>query len=151
MNLLRLEQQVMQDEGFRDTAYLDTVNVWTIGFGTTRMYGRAVHEGDTITAAEARIHLRADLYGAIITAKKVFPLLDKMNDVRQEVLVNMAYNLGETRLRKFKKMIIAHDNLNFTDMAREMVDSKWYRQVGGRGQRLVHAMKMGRWAHESIT
>jgi lysozyme len=88
------------------------------------------------------------LFEAIIVAKKIFALLDKMNDVRQEVLVNMAYNLGETRLRKFKKMILAHDNLNFTDMAREMVDSKWYAQVGGRGQRLVAAMKLGRWMED---
>lgn len=151
MNLRRLEQQVMQDEGFRDTAYLDTVGVWTVGFGATRVYGRPVKEGDTVTAEVARVHLRAELYGAMITAKKVFPLIDKMNDVRQEVLANMAYNLGETRLRKFKKMILAHDNLNFADMAKEMVDSKWYRQVGGRGQRLVHAMKLGRWANEAIT
>lgn len=149
MNLKRLEQRVMQDEGFRREAYLDTVGVWTVGFGSTRIRGRAVEPTDILEKDEARMYLRADLFEAMIAAKKIFPLMDKMNDVRQEVLVNMAYNLGEGRLRRFKKMILAHDNLNFTDMAREMVDSHWYSQVGGRGQRLVQAMKLGRWPNES--
>lgn len=145
MNLKRLEQQVMQDEGFRKEAYLDTVGVWTVGFGSTRIRGRAVEPTDVLEKDEARMYLRADLFEAMIAAKKVFPLMEKMNDVRQEVLVNMAYNLGESRLRKFQKMILAHNNLNFMEMARQMVDSHWYTQVGARGQRLVAAMKFGKW------
>ena len=145
MKLERLENQVIQDEGFRRAAYLDTVGIWTVGFGTTKIRGRAVEPTDTITEEEARIYLRADLFEAMIAAKRLFPLMDKMNDVRQEVLVNMAYNLGESRLRKFKKMRLAADNLNFMDMARQMVDSNWYGQVGTRGQRLVAAMKFGHW------
>lgn len=145
MNLKRLEQQVMQDEGFRKEAYLDTVGIWTAGFGTTRLRGRAVEPTDVVTKDEARVYLRADLFEAMIAAKRVFPLMDKMNSVRQEVLVNMAYNLGESRLRKFKKMILAHANFNYMEMARQMIDSHWYNQVGARGQRLAAAMKFGKW------
>lgn len=150
MNLKRLEQRVMNDEGFRATAYLDTVGVWTVGYGSTTLFGRPVKEGDKVTPEQARLQLRADLYGAMICAADLFPRLNELNDVRQEVLVNMSYNLGPNRLAQFRNLRSAIDHLEYRRAAEEMVDSKWYTQVGGRGQRLVAAMKTGQWT-ENLT
>lgn len=146
MNFERLEKRIMLDEGFSPTAYIDTVGVPTIGFGSTWLFGNKVTMSTSPIAMEtAQIQLRADIYGAVISAHKIFPTLVQMDPVRQEVLVNMAYNLGSTRLRKFKKLRAAAESFDYTNMAREMVDSQWYTQVGGRGQRLVAAMKKGNW------
>ena len=145
MNLKRLETRVIQDEGYSSKPYRDSVGVLTIGYGTTRWIGREVMPADKVLPADARRFLRADLYGAILDAQKIFPRFEEMNSVRQEVLANMTYNLGPNRLAGFKKMIAALDDLDYKTAAREMIDAKWFKQVGGRGQRLVAAMRTGDW------
>ena len=57
------------------------------------------------------------------------------------VLVNMAFNLGRTRLSKFKKMLAHIEEKNYLMAANEMINSKWYRQVKTRGVELVNIMK----------
>ena len=59
----------------------------------------------------------------------------------QRVCVNMAFNLGRNRLSKFKNMIRYVNEGNYLMAANEMIDSKWYRQVGRRSKELVDIMK----------
>ena len=59
----------------------------------------------------------------------------------QRVLVNMAFNLGRNRLAKFKNMLRYVNEGNYLMAANEMIDSKWYRQVGRRSKELVDIMK----------
>lgn len=59
----------------------------------------------------------------------------------QRVLVNMAFNLGRNRLSKFKNMLKYVNEGNYLMAANEMVNSKWYSQVGRRSQELVDIMK----------
>lgn len=59
----------------------------------------------------------------------------------QRVLVNMAFNLGRNRLSKFKKMLKAVNEGNYLVAANEMINSKWYSQVGRRSKELVDIMK----------
>jgi lysozyme len=53
----------------------------------------------------------------------------------------MAFNLGRSRLSKFKKMVTAVNEGNYAKAADEMTDSKWYRQVGRRSKELVEIMR----------
>jgi len=146
VNFFRLESRVCLDEGFRAEPYLDTVGVPTIGYGTTRILGKAVSMNDSaIDEPTARQLLRADLYLACLDAQDLFMRFDDMDDVRQEVLVNLAYNLGLTRLTGFSRLIQASEILNYTEMASEMRDSKWFTQVGQRAVRLCNAMQAGQW------
>lgn len=48
-------------EGLRLTAYQDSVGIWTIGYGTTRINGQPVQAGMTITEAQAEQYLISDL------------------------------------------------------------------------------------------
>ena len=48
----------------------------------------------------------------------------------QRVLVNMCFNLGGTRLSKFKNMLKACREHNWDEMAVQMEDSRWFGQVG---------------------
>lgn len=146
MNFERLESRVCQDEGFRAEPYLDTVNVPTIGYGTTRILGKAVSMNDPdISEPIARQLLHMDLFTACKDAQSLFPRFDEMNDVRQEVLANMAYNLGKSRLGGFTRLLFAAESLDYSGMAEQMKDSKWFKQVGQRGMRLYYAMKEGKW------
>lgn len=146
MNYSRLESRVCMDEGFRASPYLDTVNVPTIGYGTTRILGKAVSMNDPdISEPIARQLLRMDLFEACMDAQSLFPRFDEMNSVRQEVLANMAFNLGRSRLSGFTRLLFAAESLDYSAMAEQMKDSKWFQQVGQRGLRLYYAMKDGAW------
>ncbi len=58
----------------------------------------------------------------------------------QHVLVNMCFNLGGTRLSKFKNMLGACRSHNWEQMAAEMENSRWYSQVGRRSVELQESV-----------
>lgn len=70
----------------------------------------------------------------------------KADEVRKAVLIDMCYNIGLSGLLKFKRFIKALDELDYGVAAAEMIDSKWYRQVGNRGIRNVAIMRTGKLA-----
>lgn len=77
-------------------------------------------------------------------------LLSVRDQARARALLNMAFNLGEHRLREFKKMWAALANFFatgsadwWTEAAREALDSAWARQVGPRAQRIATVFKTG--------
>jgi len=61
---------------------------------------------------------------------------EKLPEVIQRVLVNMCFNLGGTRLSKFRNMLKACREHNWKEMSVQMQDSRWYGQVGRRSKEL---------------
>ena len=47
----------------------------------------------------------------------------------------MMFNLGRPRLSKFRGMKVGVDAKDWDSAADEMVDGRWYRQVGRRAER----------------
>jgi lysozyme len=74
---------------------------------------------------------------AISECKALYDQWDDFPGEVQEILVNMMFNLGRTRLSKFKNMRKAIDNEDWSTAAVEGRDSRWYRQVGNRAERLM--------------
>ena len=71
------------------------------------------------------------------------PFFTKADEVRKAVLIDMCYNLGLSGLLQFKRFIGALERCDYGAAAAEMIDSKWYRQVGNRGIRNVKIMRTG--------
>ena len=67
---------------------------------------------------------------------KNMPWWKDLDDDKQRVMANMAFNLGLPRLSKFKKFLKAMEEGDFKTAAVEMMDSKWATQVGNRAKRL---------------
>jgi lysozyme len=61
------------------------------------------------------------------------------------VLVDMIFNLGLTRFLLFKNLNAALAAGDYLRAAHEMLDSRWYRQVGRRARKLRHIMLTGEW------
>lgn len=59
----------------------------------------------------------------------------------QEILVNMMFNLGRTRLSKFRKFRAALEQRDWQLAAKEGRDSRWYRQVTNRAERLMSRLE----------
>lgn len=139
MNRDRLKKQLEIDELRSKKIYTDTVGKVSGGIGrnlTDR--GFSDDEIDLMYANDIKM--------AEKDARALVPGFDLLNDVRQEVVMNMSFNMGYTRLSGFKRFISALNSSDFDGAADEMRTSKWYGQVGQRGVRLVNAMRMGTWS-----
>lgn len=91
-------QSLKELEGFRDKAYKDTGDVWTIGYGTIRWLGKPVEAGQTITEKEAQLALQNDLAWAQTAVNQLVrvPLKQHMFDA----LVSFVYNIGADAFAK---------------------------------------------------
>ena len=74
-------------EGYRDTAYLDPVGIWTVGYGHTQ----GVQKGDTVTQEEADAFLQQDLKAAENTVNATGL---KLSQLQFDALVSLVYNIG---------------------------------------------------------
>lgn len=139
MNRARLSKQLEIDEGRRRRIYLDNANPprWTGGVGRN-LSDRGFSDD------EIDLMLKNDIDEAVRIAKGLIPAYDQLDDVRQEVVCNMAFNLGIVRLGGFKRFLAAVNRHDYQSAATEMQDSAWYTQVGARAKRLVQAMREGK-------
>jgi len=130
-------EQIKKDEGLSLTAYQCSANKTTIG------YGRNL-EGRGITSDEAEYLLMNDIKITQKELRQNFDWFIDMNTARQGAMVNMCFNLGITRFYGFKKMIKAAKIGDHEEMAEQMLDSKWARQVGARADRLAIVGRTGK-------
>jgi lysozyme len=136
MNRATLRQSLMHHEGLRFKPYHCTAGKVTIG------YGRNLDDvGITITEAEAM--LEADIDRSVDELDRVKPGWREHSDNRQNVLIEMMFNLGAPRLMGFRKMWAAIDARDYTKAAIEMLDSRWAKQVGKRAETLANQMRAG--------
>jgi len=136
MNLTRLQAQLSTDEGRKPRIYTDTVGKVTGGVGRNLT-------DNGFSQDEIDLMLSNDIVKATSTARSLVPGFDQLSDVRQEVLVNMAFNMGYQRLSGFKMMLAAVSASNWDEAAAQMLSSKWANQVGPRAKRLANAMQTG--------
>ena len=66
-----------------------------------------------------------------------------LTPLRQEILTDMAYNLGLTKLKGFEDMHKALLKRDYKTAALEMIDSNWYGQTKSRARELVMHMRRG--------
>ena len=142
-----IEQDIERHEGCVPKIYLDSEGYATFGIGHLVItkdpeYGLPV--GTEVTMRRVREAFSEDLSRAIEDCTVLFPCLEDYPAPVQRVLVNMTFNLGRTRLSKFKNMVKAVQSHDWNAAADEMVDSRWYRQVKSRGVELVELMRSAR-------
>lgn len=138
MNLNRLKEQLKTDEGIRYKIYLDSEGLPTFGIGhliTIKDVEYGLPVGTIISKERVDEFFQKDIDNAVNICIDIFPNFCIMQDDLQEILVNMAFNLGN-RLKGFKRMIKAVIKEDWHQVAVEMEDSKWFKQVGNRAKRL---------------
>jgi lysozyme len=142
MNRNRLIKQLKHDEGVVAHAYRDSLGHLTIGVG------HLIDEdkGGSLSNDEIEYILQNDIDRTVYRLGHEFAWFDDLSDVRQEVIVNMAFNLGVTGLKRFKNMIRAIEMGDWLNASMEALDSRWATQVGDRAIRLANAMRTNQWA-----
>jgi lysozyme len=131
-----LLESLKKHEGFRAEAYVDTTGHLTIG------YGQVVGELK-VTEKEAEKWL---LDGIAAKTKELETFLAFRNidsQVRKDVLIEMAYNLGVGGLMKFRNMWASIKAGDYEAASVHMLDSRWASQVKSRAHTLANRMKTG--------
>jgi len=135
-DLQNLKKMLIRHEGKRLKPYVDTVGKITIGVGRNL-------EDVGISDVEADVLLVNDIISAKTDAASNFDWYQDLDDVRQDVITMMIFNLGINRFKGFTKMLRAVEDARYELAALEMMDSLWARQVGNRAVELSNMMATG--------
>jgi len=148
MNLEKLEQQLAIDEGKKLTAYIDTVGVLTVGIGHNCLVSPVpgvLKAGDTITEETCSRLFREDIAESLKQLDRHLPWWKDLDDVRQNILANMVFNMGINTLLQFRNTLKFIEVGSYDMAADGMLQSLWARQVGDRAKRLAKQMRTGEW------
>ena len=132
---MSLREDLIRHEGLRLKPYRDTEGVLTIGVGPN------LEEGISHDIAMAM--LDEDIANHTQELERAHPVVKRLDPVRRDVLINMAFNLGVSRLSGFRRMWAAIHAEAWDRAADEMLDSKWAGQVGNRAVELAAVMRGG--------
>jgi lysozyme len=141
MNRTNLFEQLKIDEGVKYEVYKDHLGYPTFGVGHLILKDDpefGLEDGTPVS--EERVIEAFERDTAIAESECVARFGNGFmmwESEVQEILVNMMFNLGRTRLSKFKNFREALKEKDFARAAVEGRDSLWYRQVGNRAERLM--------------
>ncbi len=145
------EEMTKEFESFRPDIYLDTAGKRTVGYGfniddptvskeinpdiVSGNRPMAKEEGDAVFK---KLSTRGQEDAQAVLGTDTY---DKLPDKVRGVMNDMAYNLGRTRFSGFPKMIKAIQEGDYKTASDEMVNSKWYGQVGSRSKQHIETMR----------
>lgn len=156
---MELEARLKKAEGFASVPYSDKGS-FTLGYGhnlTSLPLSKEVKAKigivepagtwsyPTINPEIATKLLKHDIEYFYKRSKDLVPHFQELSTRRQEAVVEMMFNMGETRFRKFEKMIKALRDKDYKEASNEMLDSKWHKegQVGDRSRFLAEKLRKG--------
>lgn len=144
MDINKLREQLIIDEGQVNEIYNDHLGYATFGIG------HLVVEGDPELGAaigtpvsEERVIecFEKDVETVISDCKILHEAWDGYPEEAKQVIANMMFNMGRTRLSKFNKHNAALKCGDWKTAAAEGRDSRWYKQVTNRAERLMSRLE----------
>jgi lysozyme len=133
----KLSDQLRVHEGVRKHVYLCSAGYETIGVGRN-----IADSGLGLSDDEIDYLLEND----ITRCRKeleTYSWFSDLDEVRQDALINMCFNLGLSRLANFKNALSSMAIGAYADAAEHFLDSRWASQVGNRAQEVAHMIRTG--------
>lgn len=132
---MRTKERIREHEGCRRHPYPCSEGYLTIGVGRNL---------DAVPLSDDEIDLLFDNdFGRAMMQAETIPGFERLNEVRQGVLVEMVFQLGLHGVRKFRKFIDAYMAEDWQAAHDEMLDSLWARQTPTRALRLAQIFLTG--------
>jgi len=132
----QLRSDLKRDEGLRLKPYLDTVGKVSIGYGRN-LDDRGISED------EAEFLLAEDVKLVLNDIRHLFPWVLNETQNRQRAFANLLFNLGATKLGKFKNTL-AHWAAGQHQKAADGIRASLYaKQVGARAERIAKLVEQG--------
>jgi lysozyme len=144
MDTDKLKRELEADEGCVYAIYLDHLDLPTFGIGhlirkNDPEYGLEV--GAAVSSERVLEAFEEDIQVVLDDCENLYQDFGDLPEEVQLIIANMMFNLGYPRLSKFKGMKAGVDARDWQKAADEMVDSRWYKQVTNRAERLVQRMR----------
>ena len=136
MNTDSLIASLKHHEGMRLRPYKDSVGKLTIGYGHNL-------DANGIPEWVADALLQTSIYKYAYDTTRVVPSYHSLTDARQEVLVEMVFNMGPAGLATFKLTLGYIEAQDWKAASKEMLDSEWATQVGNRAKSLSRKFARG--------
>ena len=146
MNIDLCKAEIKRHEGEVLEIYIDSLGYKTLGVGHLCQPNDIEYDWEVGTPVSQEV---VDTYYEMDFRKHYYEAVNVFGDEKgfnnlpddiQRVLVNMAFNLGGTRLSKFRNMLQACREHDWNRMAAEMQDSRWFHQVGRRSLELQNVV-----------
>ncbi len=144
MNIDKLREQLIIDEGQVNEIYNDHLGYPTFGIGHLVIEGDpelGLPIGTAITEKRVKECFEKDVEAVIEDCEKLYKDYDELPEEAQQIIANMMFNMGLTRLSKFKKMKAAVDDRDWKEAGVQGRDSRWYKQVTNRAERLMQRLE----------
>ena len=144
MNVNKLREQLIIDEGQVNEIYNDHLGYATFGIGHLVLEGDPEHGlavGTPVSEDRVIECFDNDVQTVIEDCKKLHDGWDGYPEEVKQIIANMMFNMGLTRLSKFKKHNAALQSGDWKEAAVEGRDSRWYQQVTNRAERLMSRLE----------
>jgi len=144
MDIDQLRETLKVDEGVKNEIYLDHLGLPTCGIG------HLITEDDPEHGLEVGTHIDdervnelfdQDVQVTLGECRLLYNDFDDLPEEAQQIIANMMFNMGRPRLSRFHKMKQAVDGRDWIEAGNQMMDSRWYKQVITRADRLVRRMQ----------
>jgi lysozyme len=140
MNIEQLREQLIIDEGQVNEIYKDHLGYPTFGIGHLVLesdpeYGQDV--GTPVSEERTIECFEQDVQSVLSDCKKLHEGWDDYPEEVRQIVANMMFNMGLTRLSKFRKHNAALQCGDWKEAAVEGRDSRWHKQVTNRAERLM--------------
>ena len=138
MPLALITRLLRLHEGCRLHAYACTAGQVTIGWGRN-----LDATGPGLTQDEADLLLSHDIARCEVELLTAYPWTVHLDAVRHAVLLDLLFNLGLPKLRRFTKTLAAVEAGDYASAAGQLLNSRWASQVGPRARRLAAMLATG--------
>ena len=144
MDKYQLREELANDEGCKYEVYHDHLGYPTFGIGhliTDDDPECGASVGTEVDSNRVQEAFETDVETVLSDCERLYVQFEHLPEEVKLIIANMMFNMGYTRLSKFKGMKRCVDARDWEWAADEMVDSKWYKQVTRRADRLVVRMR----------
>ena len=126
-------------EGVETHAYHCSENKVTIGVG------RNVDKkgGLGLSDDEVNYLLQNDIDRVSVELDSEYDWFAGLDEVRRDAMIDISFNLGQTRLRAFKNALSAMADGDWDEAGDQFMDSRWSGQVGNRAKELTEMIRVG--------
>ena len=140
MDINKLREQLKIDEGQVNEIYNDHLGYATFGIGHLVIDGdpeKGQPLGTAVTEERVSEVFAKDVQIVIDDCIKLHEGWDGYPEEVKQIVANMMFNMGRTRLSKFNKHNLALQCGDWKKAAVEGRDSRWHKQVTNRAERLM--------------
>jgi lysozyme len=126
----------------RHLIYKCPAGFWTIGIGRNV----DVNGGLGLSDAEVDFLLEGDIARVIKELSTEYRWFIDLDEVRKDAMIDISFNLGATKLRKFVLALDAMERADYKTASEEFLNSDWSRTVKGRSIELAAMIETGEYS-----